>query len=115
MKDWDAICKSIKTPPDSDEEDGLNILSVKKNAQKVSDILHHALPMLNSTLASGLPKGMNNMASFSSPLKSAIDATKKVSVDHSREPVGEVCESASFSGRRRGESSVHSEDTSNRS
>lgn len=68
-KDWDKICRDIQTPPDSDEEDELNIQKVKKNAQKISDVLHHMMPTLDESLAKGLPRGVNSMAAFSRPFQ----------------------------------------------
>ena len=96
MKNWDKILRDIQTPPDSDDEDELNIMSVQKNARKVSDILHHALPMLDSSHASSLPKGMNNMESFANPLKRSIDTSKKLASDPPREQDGKVSEKTSF-------------------
>jgi hypothetical protein len=74
MKNWEQICRSIATPPDSDAEDELNIMSVQKNARKVSDVLHHALPMLDPAKAASLPKGMNSMAPFANPLRRTIES-----------------------------------------
>ena len=95
MKNWDKICRDIQTPSDSDAEDDLNIMSVQKNAQKVSDILHHALPMLDSSRASGLPRGMNSLASFSDPLKRAIDSSRKPASDLPRKQDEKVNENTS--------------------
>lgn len=69
MKNWDKICSEIETPPDSDADDELNVLKVQKNAQKISDVLHHMLPNLDDALAKSLPKGVNSMAAFSQPFQ----------------------------------------------
>jgi len=64
MKDWDKILREIPTPPDSDEEDGLNEMKVRKNARGVSDALHRVVPALDSSLGGALPAGLNNLQSF---------------------------------------------------
>ena len=72
-KDWDKIMASIPTPPDSDSEDSLNVVSVQKNAQRVSDALHHLMPNLPSSLAGPLPKGMNSAYQLERDLKATFD------------------------------------------
>ena len=73
VKDWDKIMAEIPTPPDSDAEDDLNVMSVQKNAQKVSDALHHLMPNLPSELAGPLPKGMNSAYELQRELKKTYD------------------------------------------
>lgn len=55
-KDWDKIMRDIATPPDSDEDDVLNVQTVKKNARRVVDMLHSVTG--RDDLAAP-PKGMN--------------------------------------------------------
>lgn len=74
-KDWDKICKSIETPPDSDAEDELNVQMVKKNAKRISDVLHLAMPMLDSKHASSTPRGVNRVDAFASNLSGAANVT----------------------------------------
>ena len=68
-KNWDKIVSDIPTPPDSDEEDVLNVEMVKKNALRVSDLLHHMMPNLPTELAGDLPKGMNRIGDFNNHIR----------------------------------------------
>ena len=77
MKDWDKILREIPTPPDSDAEDELNIMSVQRNAQKVSNIMHHLMPNLDSSLAGALPRGMNRPDDLARELAKTSDIVWK--------------------------------------
>ena len=63
-KNWEEVLREIPTPPDSDAEDGPNIVKVQKNARMISDALHHLVPVLNPSLASSLPRGLNSSQKF---------------------------------------------------
>ena len=73
QKNWDQIVANLPSPPSSDDEDGPNLVSVQKNAQRVSDALHNLLPMLNSNLAKTVPKGMNRPATLRDDIKKTMD------------------------------------------
>ena len=77
-KDWSKICSELESPPDSDAEDEVNVQSVAKNARKVSDILHHIIPSLDASNASGLPKGVNNLSSFAASFTEAATRAARV-------------------------------------
>lgn len=63
-KDWESILRDIETPPSSDEEDGLNVQKIKKNAAKISDLLHTVVPGMDPSLSQSVPKGMNDATLF---------------------------------------------------
>jgi hypothetical protein len=62
-KRWDAIVRELSSPEDSDAEDGLNVMSVCRNAHRVSEIARAFAP----DTAAGPPTpptplmGMNSM------------------------------------------------------
>ena len=45
-KNWDAILRDISSPESSDAEDGLNVLSVTKNARRVAEVVTGVIPHL---------------------------------------------------------------------
>lgn len=59
-KDWDAIARALSSPESSDAEDDLNVMSVHKNAKRVTQLMHAVLPSLDQAEAAGYaPPGMN--------------------------------------------------------
>ena len=54
--------RDIETPPDSDAEDEMNIQTVKKNAKRVTELLHQMMPNLDPSMIPtemSPPLGMN--------------------------------------------------------
>ena len=54
--------RDIETPPDSDAEDEMNIQTVKKNAKRVTELLHQMMPNLDPSMVPtemSPPLGMN--------------------------------------------------------
>lgn len=60
-KDWSEILRDYSSGEDSDEHDSLNVLSVQKNAGRVTDLLHATVPTLDPSRAKSLPMGMNSV------------------------------------------------------
>ena len=60
-KDWATILADYSSGEDSDAHDGLNVRSVQKNAQRVTEILHAALPNLDPSKVRTPPMGTNNI------------------------------------------------------
>jgi hypothetical protein len=73
VKDWDAICRDLSSGEDSDAHDGLNVMSVQKNAQRVAEIVRTVLPGLDADPAAPL-MGMNRPTAFKDGLVDAIAA-----------------------------------------
>ena len=80
-KDWTAILAGYSSGEDSDAHDGLNVRSVQKNAQRVTEILHAALPNLDPSTVRTPPMGTNNIDFIREGLSDAIAAQSR----HSRE------------------------------
>lgn len=76
-KDWDAIMREIPTPPSSDEDDDLNVRSVHKNARKIVNFMHSAIPGLDETRMSALPKGLNKADFIREGLVDAFRASRQ--------------------------------------
>ena len=75
-KDWDKIVRELEHVADSDEDDCLNEVMVKKNAQKIADALHHYIPGLDPEMARSVPMTTALGTSF---LRDGLkDALKKV-------------------------------------
>ena len=55
-KDWDKIVRELSDPEDSDEGDVLNEVMVRKNAQRLADVMHHYLPGLDPSNAQSEPR-----------------------------------------------------------
>lgn len=54
-KDWNKIVRELSDPEDSDDGDELNEVMVRKNAQKLADVMHHYLPGLDASEAQSVP------------------------------------------------------------
>lgn len=61
-KNWDAILRDISSPESSDAEDGLNVLSVTKNARRVAEVVTGVIPTLPGEFKGLPPKGMNSVS-----------------------------------------------------
>lgn len=61
MKNWDAIARELSSPESSDADDDLNVMSVQKNAKRVAEIMHGAIPTLDPKYKGDAPKGMNDL------------------------------------------------------
>jgi hypothetical protein len=74
MKDWDKIAKSLPSPSDSDEEDGVNIVKVQKNAQMISDRLQHLLPGLDPAFRrpGDEPSQLRSSAEFKESIRKSL-------------------------------------------
>lgn len=60
-KRWDKILEDISSGEDSDAGDSLNAMSVQRNAHRVAELLHGAVPTLDATQMRTPPMGANNM------------------------------------------------------
>ena len=61
-KNWEQIARELSSGEDSDAHDELNVMSVQKNAHKVAQLLHAAVPGLEQTgRAAFVPSGMNRL------------------------------------------------------
>lgn len=77
MKNWDAIVRDLSSPESSDAEDDLNVVSVQKNAKRVAEILHGAIPTLDPNYRGDAPKGMNNLNDLREQLaRSAVESRR---------------------------------------
>jgi hypothetical protein len=80
VKDWDRIARELSSPDSSDAEDGLNVISVQKNARRVSEILHSVLP--ESPFVSpdaSPPMGMNRFSALRDQLTKAYVESQHLS------------------------------------
>ena len=59
MKDWSKILAEISSGEDSDTYDDLNVLSVQRNAHRVTELLHGSIPGLDPEQMRNLPKGID--------------------------------------------------------
>lgn len=84
-KNWDAILRDLSSGEDSDEGDSLNVQSVQKNAHRVAEMLHGALPGLDPSVMRTPPMGMNSME----PLREGFEAIAKAT----QEANGEIAPS----------------------
>ena len=71
-KDWDKICRELSSPESSDADDDINVMSVKKNASRVAQLLHGIIPGLDKSKAGDAPKGMNRAEAFANTLASEV-------------------------------------------
>ena len=78
-KDWATILADYSSGEDSDAHDGLNVRSVQKNAQRVTEILHAALPNLDPSKVRTPPMGTNNIDFIREGLSDAIAAQSRSS------------------------------------
>jgi hypothetical protein len=61
-KNWEQIVRELSSGEDSDAHDELNVMSVQKNAHRVAQLLHAAVPGLEQTgRAAFVPSGMNRL------------------------------------------------------
>ena len=56
-KNWDAIAAELSSGEDSDAGDSLNVLAVQRNAHRVAELLHGAVPGLDEGEMRALPRG----------------------------------------------------------
>lgn len=76
-KDWDAILRGIPTPPDSDEEDGTNLVNVKRNARRNMELAYQLMPKaLSSQLTEAPPTRISPPMYMNRPdaLRDALEA-----------------------------------------
>jgi hypothetical protein len=71
-KNWDTILKDYSSGEDEDAHDSLNIVSVQKNARRVSELLHSMIPGLDPEECRNLPKGMNGADFFRNKLSESL-------------------------------------------
>ena len=76
-KNWDAILRDISSGEDSDEHDSLNVQSVQKNAHRVAEMLHGAMPGLDPSVMRTPPKGMNSMGPLREGFRAIAEATQE--------------------------------------
>lgn len=60
-KNWDQIARELSSGEDSDAGDSLNVMSVVRNAHRVAELMHGALPGLDATQMRTPPRGMNGV------------------------------------------------------
>ena len=84
MKDWDAIMRSIPSPPDSDAEDTLNVQSVVKNAKRVVELLHSTVPGMDTRYTGVPPMGMNRTDIIRDGLQATAVASRNSNESRSR-------------------------------
>ena len=60
-KNWDAIAAELSSGEDSDAGDSLNVLAVQRNAHRVAELLHGAVPGLDEGEMRALPRGANTI------------------------------------------------------
>ena len=104
-KDWDRIMREIPTPPDSDEEDSLNVVSVQKKAKRVTELIHSAIPGMDPRFAGAPAKGMNT----TSLLFDKCQETFKRLGPQNGTGEGPTLEAIPFSEEERGEGHEESE------
>ena len=73
-KDCATILSGYSSGEDSDAGDSLNVRSVQKNASRVSELLHAAIPGLDPSQSRTPPMGMNNINVIREGLVDAIVA-----------------------------------------
>ena len=78
-KDWTRVLRDYSSGEDSDEHDSLNVLSVQRNAHRVSELLHMTVPGLDPTQARTPPMGMNSAQFIRRGLSDATAATSRCS------------------------------------
>jgi hypothetical protein len=76
-KDWASILADYSSEEDSDLHDTLNVRSVQRNAQRVTEILHAALPNLDPSMVRTPPMGTNNIDFIREGLSDAIAAQSR--------------------------------------
>ena len=80
-KDWDAILRDISSGEDSDAGDSLNVMSVQKNARRLTEIMHSTIPGLDPAESRTPPMGMNTSARLRSEFsKNAAEVCASVPV-----------------------------------
>jgi hypothetical protein len=73
-KDWDAIAAGLSSGEDSDAGDVPNVLAVQRNAHRVAELLHGAVPGLDEAQMRTLPRGANTIDYLRAGLASAARA-----------------------------------------
>ena len=63
-KDWNTILQGYSSGEDSDEHDDLNLQSIHRNAQKISDLMAAVMPGAKMEDLMRVPTGMNSMESI---------------------------------------------------
>ena len=71
-KNWDEIVKTLSSPEASDAEDDLNVVSVRKNAHRVAELMHGVVPGLDRNRAGNAPIGMNRTDVFQTAMTKAF-------------------------------------------
>jgi hypothetical protein len=77
QKNWDRIVGSLSSPESSDAEDVPNEYSIKKNTQRVSELLHGLIPGLDTSLAGAPPRGTNTANTFRQQLEETVKQLKQ--------------------------------------
>ena len=85
MKDWGKICRDLSSPDSSDAEDELNVLSVQKNATRVSEMMHGIIPGLDRSKAGAVAMGMNRTELISASLAKAFESSRHLNEFRSSE------------------------------
>lgn len=88
-KDWDAIARDLSSPESSDAEDELNVMSVRKNASRVAELVHGLVPGLDATQMRTAPVGMNRPDLMRDALAKTIAGTSRHS--GARPPAPTAC------------------------
>lgn len=73
-KDWDAIAAGLSSGEDSDAGDVPNVLAVQRNAHRVAELLHGAVPGLDEAQMRTLPRGANTVDYLRAGLAAAARA-----------------------------------------
>ena len=76
-KDWATILKDYSSGEESDAHDGLNVMSVRKNAHRVSEIVHAVVPGFDPSQARTLPIGTNGVSFIREGLAASIAAQSR--------------------------------------
>ena len=80
-KDWDAILRDISSGEDSDAGDSLNVMSVQKNARRLTEVMHSTIPGLDPAESRTPPMGMNTSARLRSEFsKNAAEVCASVPI-----------------------------------
>lgn len=78
-RDWVQILQHYSSGEESDEHDSLNVLSVQRNAHRISELIHATIPGLDVSQIRTPPMGMNHATvirdELAESVRNCVDAT----------------------------------------
>lgn len=99
-KDWDKICRELSSPESSDAEDDLNVLSVQKNAKRVSELVQNMIPGFDTAMEHAPPMGMNRVDVMRQELNKQVSHFHNVLRDQSKDLAGNVVARDDAAGKK---------------